>query len=63
MEPTDFKNVIIKDIPPALSLEWPACLLKSYRKQKLQKFYNKKLQKLDNFEILASVASKTTSKP
>ena len=26
VEPTDFKNVIVENIPPALSLFWPACL-------------------------------------
>ena len=34
VEPTDFKNIIIENIPPALSL--------SHRKQKRPKFYNKK---------------------
>ena len=43
VEPTDIKNVIIENISPALSLYWPACLLKFYRKQKQRKFYNEKL--------------------
>ena len=35
-------TVIIDNIPPALSLKWPACLLKFYRKQKRWKFYDEK---------------------
>ena len=42
VEPTDFKNVIIENISPALSFEWPACLLKFYRKQKRRKSYYEK---------------------
>ena len=59
MEPTDFKNVIVENIPPAPSL---ACLLKFYRKQMQRKFYYEETQRLDDFEILASVTSKKTSK-
>ena len=28
VEPTDFKNVIVENIPPDLSLQWQSCLLK-----------------------------------
>ena len=42
VKPTDFKNVITENIPPALSLLWPACLLKFHRKQKRRKFYYEK---------------------
>ena len=38
------------------------CLLKFYQKQKWWKLYNEKSQKLDDFEILTSITSKTTSK-
>ena len=42
MELTDYKNVIIENIPPALFEVAEVAEVKQPRKQKLQKFYNEK---------------------
>ena len=56
MEPTDFKNVIVENIPPALFKDAEVAEVG-------RKFYCEKSEKLDDFEILASATSKMTSKP
>ena len=63
MEPTDFKNAIIENIPPALFKDAEVAEVKRPRNSKRQKFYYEKPKKLDDFEILASATSKMTSKP
>ena len=63
MELIDFKNVIVENIPPALFEDAEVAEVKRPRNSKGRKFYNEKWQKLDDFEILASVTLKTTSKP
>ena len=52
MEPTDFKNVIVENI------HWALCDKHAFKKSIMNSD-----KKLDDFEILASVTSKTTSKP
>ena len=63
MEPTDFKNVIIEDIHGGPSEDTEVVEVKRPWNSKQLKFYFEKWWKLDDFEILASVTSKTTSKP
>ena len=55
MESTDFKNVIVENIPPALFEDAEVAEVKQPRNSKRRKFYYEKSLKLDNFEILASV--------
>ena len=63
MEPTDFKNVIVENIPPAIFEDAEVAEVKQPRNLKQQKFYYEKSKKLVDFGILASVTSKMTSKP
>ena len=61
MEQTDFKNVIVENIPPALFEDAEIAEVKQPRNSKRQKFYYEKLYKLDDLEILASATSKMSS--
>ena len=63
MEQTDFKNVIVDNIHWALFEDAKVAEVKQPQNSKQRKFYYEKWQKLDDFEILASVTSKMTSKP
>ena len=63
MEPTDFKNVLFENIPPTLFEDAEVAEVKQPRNSKRRKFYCKKWLKLEDFEILASMTSKMTSKP
>ena len=53
MEPTDFKNVIVENIPPALFEDAEVAEVKQPRNPKRRKFHYGKSLKLDDFEILA----------
>ena len=61
VEQTDFKNVIVENIPWALFEDAEVAEVKRPRNSKQQKFYCKKWYKLDDFEFLGSVTSKMTS--
>ena len=63
MEPTDFKNVIVENIPPALFEDAEVAEVKQPLNSKRWKFLNENLWKVDEIQNLVSGILKMTSWP